>query len=71
MLFCLLQPLTQLPRSHETYLDREHCLLCRRVRPDPLGHKAVTPATEDGKENSSQVAITQVKKSHYKTVGFK
>ncbi|XP_038045348.1 protein FAM193A-like isoform X2 [Patiria miniata] len=60
------QPLTQLPmrainpylQDHDYSQDREHCLLCRRERPDVPAHK-VPPLTGDGKD-TNQPNVTQV-----------
>ncbi|XP_033632766.1 protein FAM193A-like isoform X1 [Asterias rubens] len=54
------QPLTKLPmRANNPYLqqDGEHCLLCRRERPD-LPAQKIPPVTEDAKD-SNQSIITQ------------
>lgn len=51
------QPLTQLPKSHNPYLDREHCLLCRRERPDPP-RSSLNLTMGDEKEGDDQIPIT-------------
>ncbi|XP_041477664.1 protein FAM193A-like isoform X2 [Lytechinus variegatus] len=52
-------PMSQMPRSHNPYLDREHCLLCRRERPDPPANR-IPPGVGSEKENNRQLPITQM-----------
>lgn len=56
----VLQPMSQMPRSHNPYLDREHCLLCRRERPDPPANRIPPGVGGSEKENNRQLPITQV-----------
>ncbi|XP_033098881.1 protein FAM193A-like [Anneissia japonica] len=51
------QPLA--PRPPNPYLDREHCLLCHRERPDPPAHKV--PPKEEGKTDGCTLQnVTQL-----------
>eukprot|EP00057_Strongylocentrotus_purpuratus_P002619 XP_003724871.1 PREDICTED: protein FAM193A isoform X2 [Strongylocentrotus purpuratus] len=53
-------PMSQMPRSHNPYLDREHCLLCRRERPDPPANRIPPGVGGSEKENNRQLPITQM-----------
>ncbi|PIK61929.1 hypothetical protein BSL78_01154, partial [Apostichopus japonicus] len=50
------QPLTG-PKSHNPYLDRDHCLLCRRERPDPP-RGSFSSIIGDGKDGEEQLLNT-------------
>ncbi|XP_071483221.1 uncharacterized protein [Diadema antillarum] len=53
------QPLSQMPRSHNPYLDRDHCVLCHQERPDLPGNR-IPLGSGDEKENNRQPHSTHM-----------